>query len=154
MAGLMTSQTSPLRPALLLLTSFLLVVQGCSSEDQRQSSSFNRVIPAVEAVEARYGTLPLEERLSGIVEAGNQVEIYPRISAPVHEVYVQNGDVVEGGEPLIRLDARDYRERVSQAQANLRISEAQTRQAEERLNEVRNQLRRQKKIGRASCRKE
>jgi len=146
MAGLMTSQTSPLRPALLLLTSFLLVVQGCSSEDQRQSSSFNRVIPAVEAVEARYGTLPLEERLSGIVEAGNQVEIYPRISAPVHEVYVQNGDVVEEGEPLIRLDARDYRERVSQAQANLRISEARARQAEARLNEVRNQLRRQKTL--------
>lgn len=62
----------------------------------------NSVIPSVEAVQAQFGSLPLEESLSGVVRAQKQVDIYPRISAPVEEVYKQDGEEVEQGEPLVR----------------------------------------------------
>jgi HlyD family secretion protein len=128
------------------LFALILVIQACSSGDNNNLNSNDRVIPSVEAVQAQFGSLPLEQRLSGIVRAGNQVAIYPRINAPIVEVYVQNGDYVQQGDPLVRLENYEYSERLEQARANLRINEAQMRQAEASLNEARNELRRQQTL--------
>lgn len=118
--------------------------QACNSEDRGNSDIYTTVIPAVEAVQAQFGGLPLEERLNGIVSASNQVDIYPRISAPIEEIYVQNGDIVSKGAPLLKLSDTEYRERLRQAEASLRISIAQRRQAEAALGEVESQLRRER----------
>lgn len=128
---------------ILVLTAliFLLFV-ACSNETDNQRSA--SVIPAVEVVQAQFGGLPLEERLNGIVRAANQVDIYPRISAPVEEIYVQNGDQVNRGEALIRLRDTEYRERLRQAEASLRINMAQRRQAQAALGEIESQLRRER----------
>ncbi len=87
-------------------------------------------MPAVEAVQARHGSLPLTERLSGIVRAQNQVELYPQVSAEIVAVNVQNGDLVEAGQPLIRLRDTQLREQLKQAEANHQITLAQARQAD------------------------
>lgn len=129
---------------LLLLSSLILI--SCSGEEEQGIESQNRSIPAVEAVQAQFGSLPLEERLSGTVRAGNQVEIFPRISAPVEEVYVESGQRVERGEVLVQLRDNEYRERLRQAEANLRISLAQLRQANAALGEVESDLRRQRTL--------
>lgn len=121
-----------------------LLLTGCGSDGERTGNNNNVSIPSVETVQAQFGSLPLEERLSGIVRAQKQVEIYPRISAPVEEVYVQNGDRVDEGTPLVRLRDTEYRERVRQAEANLRINEAQVKQAEASLREAQSQLRRER----------
>lgn len=130
----------------LALLSVVFILQGCGSGDRSAGMQFSRPVPSVEAVQARFGTLPLEERLSGIVRSANQVEIYPRINAPIEEVFVENGDRVAAGDPLVRLESVNYEERLEQAKANLRISEARALQAEARLNEARNQFRRQTTI--------
>ncbi|MEX1212072.1 MAG: efflux RND transporter periplasmic adaptor subunit [Balneolaceae bacterium] len=116
---------------------------SCGSETAENNNRSDMPIPAVEAIQARFGSLPLEERLSGVVRAENQVEIYPRISAPVEEVYVENGDRVRRGDPLVRLENREYEERVNQARASLRVSEARARQAQARADEARSEYRRQ-----------
>ncbi|TVQ68146.1 MAG: efflux RND transporter periplasmic adaptor subunit [Balneolaceae bacterium] len=120
----------------------LLLISGCSGSGEQTENRGGGVIPAVEAVQAQFGGLPLEERLNGIVRASNQVDIYPRIAAPIEEIFVQNGDQVREGEPLIRLRDLEYRERLRQAEASLRISIAQRRQAEAALGEIRSELRR------------
>lgn len=122
----------------------LLFVWSCSSDEAAENRNYNGTIPSVEAVQAQFGSLPLEERLSGIVKAQNQVDIYPRITAPVEEVYVQNGDQVEKGNPLVRLRDNEYRENLRQAEASLRIVKAQERQARASLGEVESQMKRQK----------
>lgn len=119
------------------------MLAGCSENGERTGNN-NNSVPSVEAVQAQFGALPLEERLSGIVRAQQQVEITPRISAPIEEVYVQNGDLVERGDPLVRLRDNEYRERLRQAEANLRINKAQVRQAEASLKEAESQVRRQR----------
>jgi HlyD family secretion protein len=122
-----------------------LLLASCSSEGESgESQNSAQVIPAVEAVQAQFGSLPLEERLSGVVSAGNQVEIYPRISAPIEEVYVETGDRVAKDEILVRLRDNEYREQLRQAEANLRITIAQQRQARAALGEVESQMRRQR----------
>lgn len=124
---------------------FSVILIACNGENNNvNNSASGQVIPAVEAVQAQFGGLPLEERLSGIVTAGNQVDIYPRISAPVEEVLVQTGEEVERGQPLVRLRDNEYRERLRQAEANLRINLAQERQARASLGEIESQMRRQR----------
>lgn len=131
----------------LLLILTLLTFYSCSSEETAENGENNdEVIPSVEAVEAQFGSLPLQERLSGIVRAQKQVDIYARISAPIVEVYKQDGEDVEEGEPLVQLSDREYRERVRQAEANLRINQARLKQAEAALDQAKSQLRRQQTL--------
>lgn len=99
-------------------------------------------VPAVEVVEARVGSLPLEERLTGRVIAENQAEIIAEVGGPVTEVFVDSGDAVEKGDPLVQIRDTEYRERLNQAQAGLQVAEAQTRQAQANRVALQNQLER------------
>ncbi|MEJ2545868.1 MAG: efflux RND transporter periplasmic adaptor subunit [Calditrichaceae bacterium] len=125
----------------LILMNVLL--QGCGgNSDSSNGRNGGRLIPSVEAVQSRNGTLPLFERLTGIVKAKNQVEIYPEISAMVVEILVNNGDVVKKGQPLLRLRDKEFQERLKQATAEYQIALAQAKQAEARLNEIKSELKR------------
>lgn len=136
------------RAGFYLLPFIMVVLVSCSGESEeqqqgdRQASMAN--IPAVEAVQARFGSLPLSERLSGTVIANNQVQLFPEISGRVAQVLVQNGDKVEEGDPLARINDTQFREQVQQAEAGLSISRAQLKQAQSRLNELEAQYKRTK----------
>jgi HlyD family secretion protein len=128
--------------SILLLISFLILQLGCESDSGTPENNSEKLIPSVEAIQARYGALPLTERLTGIVKAKNQIEIYPQISAVIISVNVMNGDIVKKGQPLIRLRDREFQERLKQARANLQITVAQAKQAEARFNEIQSELKR------------
>jgi len=98
--------------------------------------------PAVEAVKAILGTLPLEERVTGRVIARNQTEIYPEVSGTIVEVFVENGDEVKAGDPLVRLRDSEFAERYQQALSGLEIARAQTQQARANLELIRSQVQR------------
>lgn len=114
---------------------------SCGSGDSTADRA-DRPTPGVEAVRARHGTLPLSQRLSGVVRARNQVAIYPEISALITEVLVRNGDAVREGQPMVRLRDKEFSDRLKQATATHRIALAQARQAEARLKEARSELER------------
>jgi HlyD family secretion protein len=114
----------------------LLLACSCGSGDSAERER-GRLTPSVEAVQARHGTLPLRQRLSGVVQAKNQVEIYPQTSAVITEVLVDDGDAVGKGDVLVRLRDTEFRERLKQAEANQRIAAAQLRRAEAQLKEAR-----------------
>ncbi len=126
------------------ISSFL----GCSGEAEGGAGrgSTERLVPAVEAVESRMGSLPLTERLSGVVKAKNQVELYPQLSAAVVQVYVENGDLVQEDEPLVRLRDTEYREQLKQAEANLQITRAQAKQAEAEHKRLQAELKRSQSL--------
>ncbi len=126
----------------LCMAGFTALFISCSGGPGSNENLPGRIIPAVEAVQTRYGSLPLTQRLSGIVEAKNQIEIYPEINAVIVEVFVKNGDTVKKGDPLVRLRDKEFVERVKQAAAGYQIAAAQYKQAEARLNEVKSELRR------------
>jgi len=129
-----------------------LVLAGCGSSDDGGRGGGGRggpeseTIPSVEAVQARYGSLPLQERLSGTVRARNQVAIYPEVDAPVVAVEAQTGDYVEEGEVLVRLKDDAYRERVRQAEASLNIARADVKSARAELEGLRSRLERTERL--------
>lgn len=126
----------------LSMPAVMLLLAGCSEQAGGTNNGRDNLIPAVEAVQSRQGSLPLVERLSGVVEARNQVEIYPEISATIQAVYVQDGDNVVRHEPLVKLRDREFQERLKQAQAAHQIAAAQARQAEARLKAAQSALKR------------
>ena len=149
------------RPVLLALLASTVIagLAACSQESAEPGRGGNAggpggpgggqrqmTIPAVEAVQAQRGALPLEERLTGRVSARNQTEIYPEVSGPVTEIYVDNGDYVNAGDPLVQLRDSEYVERYEQAVAGLDIARAQTRQAEANLQQLENQARRVREL--------
>jgi len=128
------------------MLSAALLAAACSQQGNdappRGWNRQNNRTPTVEAVEVTLGTLPLEERLSGSVRARNQVEIYPEISGRIVEVLVNDGDYVEAGDVLVRLQDTDYRERLRQAEAGLAVAEARVVQAQANLTRLEATLRR------------
>jgi HlyD family secretion protein len=119
----------------VLLIATQLLTPGCGAEKTGKSGP-GRLVPAVEAVQARHGSLPLIQRVSGVVEARGQVEIHPEITAVVTDVLVADGDSVEQGQELVRLRATEFEKRLTQAQANLRIAVAQLRRAQAQAREA------------------
>ncbi len=122
----------------------LLLGTGCSALKEEAGAP---AAPPVEALPARSGTLPLVERLSGTVRAENQVALFPQISGRVAEVLAGDGQRVEAGALLVRLQDDAIREQVRQAEAGLRIEQARLRQARAALGEIEAQERRMKTLG-------
>jgi HlyD family secretion protein len=142
-----TISTNYRRTALLPISGIALLVgallvAGCGDGEARTGERPQRAIPSVEVVDARTGGLPLEQRVSGIVQARNQVTIYAEIASRVEAVLVENGDFVRQGQPLVRLHARQYEEQLRQAEADLRVQQASADQAHARLRELQADLQR------------
>lgn len=134
---------------LILLVLFAMLLASCGGESNGQQGNSRGEgirIPTVEAVASMYGSLPLEERLTGSVKARNQIEIFPEISAQITQVLVNDGDRVEEGQVLVRLRDSEIRERLNQATSGYQIAIAQVRQAENNLNQAESNLRRVRQL--------
>lgn len=66
----------------------------------------------------------------GTLKAATRSEIAARIMAPINEIRVKAGAVVEAGELLVVLDRRDVESRLKQAEAALASAKASHEQAE------------------------
>ncbi len=119
--------------ALLIAVLAAGLVAGCNSESDAEPDV---AVPFVEVVEASEGSLPLEERVSGIIRAENQVAIRAEIEAPIVEVLVRNGETVRRGQALVRQDASILRNRVREAEAAASLAEASADEERARVREL------------------
>jgi HlyD family secretion protein len=98
-------------------------------------------------VQARQGVVPLRERLTGTVRASGEVGIFPQISGPVAEVFVENGASVRRGQPLVRIQPAGSQAQLQQRRSTLEAARAQVREAEARHRELAAQYERQRTLG-------
>lgn len=124
----------------LLLAALVSACGGADTTAERGRGSSAAPVPAVEAVKAREGTLPLVERLTGIARAAGEVAIFPETSGRLVEVLAQNGAAVTRGQPLVRIQTAESQPQLAQARSQLRVAEAEVREAEAVLADLRRQL--------------
>lgn len=125
----------------LILSAVSIFIVNCSGDDDSGAAGGRpKLMPAVEVVQARFGSLPLTERLNGLVKAKNQVELYPQVSAQIEKVLVENGDRVKAGQTLVQLNDTELREQLKQAEASLQIAAAQAKQAQAEHKRVKSEL--------------
>lgn len=120
---------------LFLLFPLLVSLAGCGGSDETEAEA-SGAKPYVEVVEAREGSVPIEERVSGIIRAENQVAIRPEIEAPIIEVLVRNGETVRRGQPLVRQDPNTLADQVRRAEAALRLARASADEQRARVGEL------------------
>lgn len=109
------------RPFLFVLTASAPLLGGCGggaqAEDAGQGEeAFTRVIN-VEVVRVEPRTFTERIRLTGTVQANQDVTISAEESGVVREILVDKGNRVRVGEPLFRLDDELLRAQVDQARA-------------------------------------
>jgi HlyD family secretion protein len=107
--------TLPVRPALPLLLAALLL-PGCRKDAPP---------PPYQAVAVEPRDIIVSANASGTVQPDTTVEVKTRASGEVLEMRVETGQKVERGTLLLRIDPRQLRNAVAQAQADLEAAQAQ-----------------------------
>ncbi|BBM85531.1 efflux RND transporter periplasmic adaptor subunit [Candidatus Uabimicrobium amorphum] len=69
---------------------------------------------------------------SGTIESNKTVEIFPKVSGYVTEVLCKEGEFVKKGQPLVKLDPREWE--IVVLQARMDITELKQQQKQEKLN--------------------
>ncbi|WP_353979080.1 efflux RND transporter periplasmic adaptor subunit [Salinicola endophyticus] len=128
----------PLRWLLLLLA--LVVLAGVAyrlllspADKATPPAGAGAPATAVAAVSASRGDLALRLSALGTVRPLRSVDIRTRVEGELTEVAFDEGDRVEKGQLLARIDPRDYQAALAQAKGQLRQNQAQLASAREDL---------------------
>ena len=100
-----------------------------------------------QGIEVRFDTVDRRDLVetvtaSGNIRAGRVVDISSDVSARVAELYIEEGDDVEAGQVLIRLDPTRFDAQVSSARASLNQARSNTEQQEANKIRLERDLRR------------
>ena len=104
--------------ALALAASALL--SGCGGQQQQQAGGATQV----KAMKVMQQDTPVASQYAGQIAGRDEVKVQSKVSGNVVEKYFHGGDYVTAGQPLYRIDSRQYESAVLQAQATLAQSEA------------------------------
>ena len=91
---------------------------------QRQRGTSQANLEAY-TVLAASGDLPGVVSASGELEAEKRVNVSPKRQGVIEELYVEEGDLVQQGQSLARMDRGDLDERLAELRAQLRSAQAQ-----------------------------
>ncbi len=84
--------------------------------------------PKFETLTVKRGNIVASISATGVLEPEETRAVFFEITGKVAEVYVEEGDLVQAGDVLARLDDTDLQLQLRQAEANLRAAEAQLAQ--------------------------
>jgi len=112
---------------IVLLAAVALVFVGSRFVGGNQANAAE----GIQTVVVERGTLRASVDATGSVAPETRLELNFKSAGRVAEIIIVEGDQVEGGEVLARLETADLEQALIQAQANLAISEAQLAQTED-----------------------
>ena len=133
-------KTKALLIGLSLAVSTSFVVAGCGGK-QQQAQMQGAQVKAMQVIQQ---DTPLTSEFAGQIVGKDEVKVQSKVSGNVVEKYVKGGQRVEAGQPLYRIDDRQYQSAVWQAQANLA-------QAQANLGNAKNDLGRYAELVQASA---
>ena len=94
---------------------------GCGNEDQQAKQPQKAQVKAMKVIQR---DTPLTSEFAGQILAANEVKVQSKVTGNVVEKYVVGGQFVSEGQPLYKIDSRNYESAVLKAQADLAQSEA------------------------------
>ena len=104
--------------ALALAASALFTGRG--GQQQQQAAGATQV----KAMKVLQQDTPVASQYAGQIAGRDEVKVQSKVSGNVVEKYFHGGDYVTAGQPLYRIDSRQYESAVLQAQATLSQSQA------------------------------
>jgi HlyD family secretion protein/macrolide-specific efflux system membrane fusion protein len=123
----------------------LVVILGTGLALVRRSGAVRKDIDSSLMVTVKRADLAIEVIETGKVQPRERVEIKSKVAGQVEAVLVVEGQAVKKGQPLLRLDATDYRRDVARATADVARFEADIAQAKNGLEYAQLNLERRKR---------
>ena len=117
---LFAKQKKPLALLAVLTLSASMLFAGCGSQQQQQAAGASQV----KAMKVLQQDTPVVSEYAGQIAGKDEVKVQSKVSGRVVEKYFHGGDFVQAGQPLYRIDSRQYESAVLQAQATLAQSQA------------------------------
>ena len=117
---LFAKQKKPLALLAVLALSASMLFAGCGSQQQQQAAGASQV----KAMKVLQQDTPVVSEYAGQIAGKDEVKVQSKVSGRVVEKYFHGGDFVQAGQPLYRIDSRQYESAVLQAQATLAQSQA------------------------------
>ncbi|MDF9433955.1 efflux RND transporter periplasmic adaptor subunit [Chromohalobacter israelensis] len=107
----------------------IALLAGCDAHGEADSASAPPP-PEVDVAAVLVEPVTLRETFTGRVAAPQTVQVRPRVSGYIDEVAFEEGELVEAGDLLFRIDPRPYEARVQAAKASLAQARSQRQLAE------------------------
>ena len=118
-----------------------LLMCGCqnSGSEEKIAPKVSKVAePAtVKVIKVRRGDISVPISATGTIFPEYESKIGPKISGTIEMVHVDEGDQVRKGQTLAQLDQKDLLIAVRQGQAAVRVAEAQLKEAEVKVRNLR-----------------
>ena len=108
----------------LFITIVLFVFTGCNKRGQSDA------VEKYKELEISRGEFQILVSANGIVKPIDRIELKSKASGQIEELSVEKGDFVMKGELIARLDQKDERAAVIQAEADLNISKSELKQSQ------------------------
>ncbi len=116
----MLFQRGKIAIAAMTLMLSALFLAGCG-DDKKQA----QMPPSqVKVMNVLVRDVPLKSEYAGHIAGKDEVKVQSKVDGKIVEKYVQGGQFVTAGQPLFKIDSRQYESAVLQAQANLAQAEA------------------------------
>lgn len=112
----------------VILVTAMALLAGCSAQhkphDKAGISPNTTVIPVIKPI--RVAPQPFDYYVvgTGQVTTDKAVQVFPEIGGRILRVYVREGDFVQEGAPLVKLDDQPLRDQLQQVQAQYDLAKA------------------------------
>ncbi|WP_303669216.1 efflux RND transporter periplasmic adaptor subunit [Selenomonas ruminantium] len=126
MAGFLGRKTAAIISTIILGTS--IIFSGCGQQEQAEQK--NTPVKAMKVIQQ---DTPVAYAYPGHLLGKEEVRVHARVSGSILEKYFDGGDYVYAGQPLYKLDSRQYETAIISAQAELSKAESNLRNAQEEL---------------------
>jgi RND family efflux transporter MFP subunit len=125
------------------LSIFIISCGGSSAKNNNANSNTNTLPTVVEATTATaiVQNVPTYFEATGSLASDAQTDVAPTVGGKIVEVNFDIGSYVQKGAVLVRLDDRDARIRLEQAQAQVAQAQSNVRQAQAQVEQARASVR-------------
>ncbi len=106
-----------------LLATILLVIVGCAHKDKSKNEKKNP-IPSLKPITIKYGHYDHYITTYGNVASQRAVNVHSEVSGKVVEIYVNEGDYVKEGTPLVKIDDQLLRKQFQEVMTQYELAES------------------------------
>jgi membrane fusion protein (multidrug efflux system) len=121
---------------LFILSAFSILLYSCNNSDTRTNSGDQSSISAYPVLELQPRSIVLTSSYPATLEGHQTVEIRPRLQGYIVEMPVDEGDIVEEGERLFKLNSEQYEQELRSARADVEVAKAAVNTAEDEVKRL------------------
>jgi len=121
---------------ILLASTLLLILSGCNEHSQQQTVKDVPALP-VEVVVVKNKHIPIWMQYTGRTEASSSQEVRARVTGILEAVYFKDGEYVNKGQKLFKIEQTDYIAKLDSARAKKRRDLAALKLAKADVNRYR-----------------